>query len=604
MDSREDCERLFFEGYRLDRFGLLRVDEAGVGEPVAVGSRALDLLLLLAQRDGEVVSKDAIMGAVWPGAAVEESNLTVQISALRRVLDQNRGNGSCIQTIPGRGYRFVPAVVKGSTIDDASPETAAASGTRQPFSSNSTLGSVTADVVSGPSQALEIKKWRWLRHSVIALAIGLCCLSALVYFKPSWLPRHGATIPAPRLSIVVLPFVSLDNNADQRHLADAITHDLITHLSRLNELQGQVVAYDTAKNYYGTAINASQIRRELGVRYILKGTMQRANHLIRMNVQLIDATTSSYLWTDQFEGETTNLFALQDDVTRRIANGLNVKMIEFAAREPIENSDAQSFLLKGRVILQNEPSVDDYKKAVAMFEQALTLDPSSIRARLLLAHALTANQKLRMGMLADTERAEGLIEAALAVAPDNPFGHQLKGRVLDYRGRCGEALVEFQRALELNSDRYAAYAGIASCKLQTGAIDEAIEFGEKAIRITPVASAYTWLYHYGIGVAHLLKSSIPQAISSLERANSLNSKVADVHLWLAAAFGLKGEIDRAVAELAAARRLIGTAPDKDRYASIGRLKGGGQFFPLTSATSDLFERTVIPGLRNAGMLEE
>jgi tetratricopeptide (TPR) repeat protein len=124
------------------------------------------------------------------------------------------------------------------------------------------------------------------------------------------------------------------------------------------------------------------------------------------------------------------------------------------------------------------------------------------------------------------------------------------------------------------------------------------------MRVTPGALTQRWLYYYGIGVAHLLKSRIDTAISSLERANSLNSRIADVHLWLAAAFGLKGEIDRAAAELAEARRLIGMAPDKDRYASIGHLKAGGQLFPLSSATSDLFERTAFPGLRNAGMAEE
>src|SRR5215472_16674878 len=110
MDQRDPSRGLYFEGFRLERFGLYRLDRAGAAEPVALGSRALDLLWLLAERHGEVVAKDAIMRAVWAGTTVEEGNLTVQIAGLRRVLDRDRAQGSCIQTIPGRGYRFVAPV--------------------------------------------------------------------------------------------------------------------------------------------------------------------------------------------------------------------------------------------------------------------------------------------------------------------------------------------------------------------------------------------------------------------------------------------------------------------------------------------------------------
>ena len=114
MDRLGSAEILLFEGFRFDRLegGLFRLDRAGISEPVALGSRALDLLFLLAERHGELISKDAIMEAVWPGTVVEEGNLTVQISALRRILDQNREQGSCIQTVPGRGYRFVAPVTR------------------------------------------------------------------------------------------------------------------------------------------------------------------------------------------------------------------------------------------------------------------------------------------------------------------------------------------------------------------------------------------------------------------------------------------------------------------------------------------------------------
>src|SRR6516162_7873884 len=118
MDGLGSAEFLQFEGFRFDRAGgcLTRLDGPGVAEPVALGSRALDVLALLAQRQGQLVTKDEIMKAVWPGMAVEEGNLTVQISALRRVLDRDRAQGSCIQTVPGRGYRFVAPVTWGDAL--------------------------------------------------------------------------------------------------------------------------------------------------------------------------------------------------------------------------------------------------------------------------------------------------------------------------------------------------------------------------------------------------------------------------------------------------------------------------------------------------------
>src|ERR1700738_4874056 len=128
MDRLGSAEMLLFEGFRFDRLGggLFRLDRAGISEPVALGSRALDLLFLLAERQGERISKDAIMEAVWPGTVVEEGNLTVQISALRRILDQNRAQGSCMQTVPGRGYRFVAPVTRVELA--ASPTSGAPSG--------------------------------------------------------------------------------------------------------------------------------------------------------------------------------------------------------------------------------------------------------------------------------------------------------------------------------------------------------------------------------------------------------------------------------------------------------------------------------------------
>jgi DNA-binding winged helix-turn-helix (wHTH) protein len=197
MDRLGSAEILLFEGFRFDRLGggLFRLDRAGISEPVALGSRALDLLFLLAERHGELISKDAIMEAVWPGTVVEEGNLTVQISALRRILDQNREQGSCIQTVPGRGYRFVAPVTR---VEPAAPpiavrpsgngsgEPIAQSGEPQGPGAPSQPGSIPAAAAPRDRRRL----WGGITAAVIA-ALGLLAVVAAGNWHLPWSGRHA-----------------------------------------------------------------------------------------------------------------------------------------------------------------------------------------------------------------------------------------------------------------------------------------------------------------------------------------------------------------------------------------------------------------------------
>jgi len=220
-----------FDEFRLDRWGdgLSRRDEAGVLVPVSIGSRALDVLSVLVVRPGELVTKEEIMSAVWRRSVVENANLTVQIATLRRVLDQERPERSCIQTVAARGYRFVVPVIR-------------------------------------------------IEHAT--------------------LPTAGVPRSAPRLSIVVLPFSDLSADRDQQYLADGITEDLTADLSRLDML---VISRNTAFSYRDKSIQTRRIGHELGVRYVLEGTVRRAGNKVRVSAQLIDAETDTHLWAERFD---------------------------------------------------------------------------------------------------------------------------------------------------------------------------------------------------------------------------------------------------------------------------------------------------------------
>jgi TolB-like protein/DNA-binding winged helix-turn-helix (wHTH) protein len=283
MDALAAAEISLFEGFRLDRRAgvLFRRDERGVFTPIAIGRRALDILGVLLARPGDLVSRDEIIEAVWPETTVEDSNLNVQIAALRRILDEGRAEGSCIQTVSGRGYRFVGPVTRAELA--ALPISSRNSG-------NGGGGPIAEDGEPHGSST-----------GVLA---------------------HVAA--APRLSIVVLPFTNLSDDREQQYFADGITDDLTTDLSRLAMF---VISRNTAFTYRNKPVDAKQIGRELCVRYVLEGSIRRSGNQVRVNAQLIDAETGAHLWAQRFDREMGDLFTLQDEITSRIAIALNLECL-------------------------------------------------------------------------------------------------------------------------------------------------------------------------------------------------------------------------------------------------------------------------------------
>jgi len=516
-----------FEGFRLDRRGgLFRRDNTGAFVPIAIGSRALDILGVLIERAGEVVSKDEIVAAVWPETVVEDSNLTVQISKLRRVLDKGRSNGSCIQTVAGRGYRFVAPI--------SLPASGAAAGT---------------------------------------------------------------THPAPRLSIVVLPFANLGNNPEQQYFADGIAEDLTTDLSRIPH--SFVISCNTAFTYRNKPVDTKQIGRELGVRYVLEGSVRRSGDQLRVTAQLIDAETDGHLWGERFDCNVGDLFALQNDLTSRIAAMLSVELVTAEAARPSENPDALDYVLRGRVALKRPPSRDRYPETISLFERALALDPLSVAAQSYLASTLMERVHgfMSESPAADIARAEGLVGQALAVSPRSPLAHYAKAQALRAQNRFDEALSEYETALAYNRNWTGALNGLGICKLATGSPEAVIPLFEQAIRLSP-RDPEIGLYYFQIGRVHLLQSHVDEAILWLEKARAAMPEHVLPHAYLASAYGLEGEAERAAAELAEARRLA----NDDRYSSLTRLRLLG-YWGVPSVRA-LYETTYFAGLRKAGMPEE
>jgi TolB-like protein/class 3 adenylate cyclase/Tfp pilus assembly protein PilF len=404
-------------------------------------------------------------------------------------------------------------------------------------------------------------------------------------------------ITAPRLSIVVLPFTNLSSDPEQQYFADGITEDVTTDLSRIADMF--VISRNTAFTYRNKRVDTKQIGRELGVRYVLEGSVRRSGNQIRVTTQLIDAETDAHLWAERFDRDTSDLFALQNEITSRIAVALHLELIGAEAGRPVADLNALDYILRGRATWLKPRSRDNYAEEISLFARALALDPGSAQAQSLLAGAIAGRvlDQMSDAAAADISRAEGLIAQALASSPRSYLAHLAKGQVLRAQGRYKEAIPEYETVLALNRNAVIAIYALSSCNLYTGSIEEVIPVVEQAIRLSP-RDPYIGRSFFRIGLVHLLQSRTDEAILWFEKGRGTSPEHPNTHAYLASARALKGETELAAAELAEARRLSADG----RYASVARLRAS-QYFGVPKIRA-LFEATYFAGLRKAGMPEE
>jgi len=410
-------------------------------------------------------------------------------------------------------------------------------------------------------------------------------------------PATAELLVVPRMSIVVLPFVSLGTDPEQHYLADGITGDLTTDLSRLPDML--VISRNTAFTYRSKLVDTKQIGRELGVRYVLEGELQRLGNRVRVTAQLIDAETDAHLWAERFDGDAGDLFALQDEITSRIAVALDLELVDAAAARLIDRPDTRDYILRGRAARLKPASRENRDEAIELFERALAFDQQSVAAQSWLAIELSARALDFMTgtTAADMARAEDLANRALAASSRSSLAHFAKGQVLRAQHRYHEAIPEYETALALNRNWAYLNSHLGWCKFMSGAIDELIPAQERAIRLSP-RDPQIGLFYSRVGRGHLLQSRTDEAISWCERARSATPAAAIFRSFLASGYALQGNSKPAAEELAEARRLVGD----DRYSSIARLQAIQPWgVPKIRA---LFEATYFAGLRKAGMPEE
>jgi adenylate cyclase len=357
--------------------------------------------------------------------------------------------------------------------------------------------------------------------------------------------------------------------------------------------------YRSAKLRVYFLTSPKQIGLELGVRYVLEGSVRRAGNEVRINAQLIDAESDAHLWAERFNGDTGDLFSLQDDITTRIAVAFDLELIGAEAARPTKHPDALDYILRARAAWLKQPTREIRAERVIMFEHALALDPQSVEAQSRLATLLAGRvlDNMTETAAADIVRAEGLVGQALAASPRSPLAHLAKGQLLRAQRRYAEAIPEYETVLALDRNLVYSFFALGTCKLFTGSIEETIPLVERAIRLSP-RDPELGVWYQQIGTVHLLQSRTDEAIIWLEKARHATPEHPGIRALLASAYALKDETECAVAELAEARRLSSDG----RFSSIAGVKASHYFG--VQVIRALFETTCFAGLRKAGMPEE
>jgi TolB-like protein/class 3 adenylate cyclase len=365
------------------------------------------------------------------------------------------------------------------------------------------------------------------------------------------LDKQNGTVPhtpsAPRLSIVVLPFANIGGDPEQDYFADGVTESLTTDLSRI--AGSFVIAGNTAFTFKGKAVDMKQIGRELNVRYVLEGSVQRGGNRLRVNVQLIDAETGNHLWAERFDKPVADLFDMQDEIVSRLANTLDAQLIAAEARraEGLLHPNSMDLYFQGRACWNKGFTREYLTQARGYFERALTLDPGNIEALVGTAQVEIA---LAAGFLFSDDRIARLAVAetasikALSLVPNHAAAHAALGIVQTLTNRAARGIAECERALALDRNWASAHAFIGLAKYSLGRAEETEAHILEALRISPRdILAYQWMMI--AGNAKLLLNSEADAAAWFRRCLEANRNFPLVHFLLAAALALLGEPDQA-----------------------------------------------------------
>jgi adenylate cyclase len=436
------------------------------------------------------------------------------------------------------------------------------------------------------------------RSIFVLLGAGIVALIAIVgsawYFlganRPATVTSNApaARADAAHLSIVVLPFTNLSGDPSQDYFADGITDNLTTDLSRIRN--SFVIARNTAFTFKGKNIPVKEISKELGVRYVLEGSVQRDQSHVRVNAQLIDGETGAHLWADRFEEDLANVFKLQDQVVSRLANTLGYELVRAEAQRSTHstNPDAIDLTMRGWAALWQVPTKESVTSARDYFERAIKLDPQNPEATVGLAYARIRTNYYGWNTGAENKPAAQLelLAKAIEINPGYAFAYYVKSVVLRLTKEYPEALAAAETEVALDPNSAYGYAAVGRVETLLGRCEQSITHIKQAFALSP-RDPYSGAWYLYLGYAEFCRGRLDAAIEQLKRAIVSGYPTYVTYAVLAGAEAAKGNDAEAKSAVAEARRLF-------PHLTIKWL--------LTETTPT--PSIVIDGLRKAGLPEE
>lgn len=516
------------------------------GHTVHLRSQSTDILTYLVQRRGELVSKTELIENIWPDTFVTDDSLVQCIADIRRALKDS--DHKIVLTLPKKGYRL-----------DAIPVSQKTKDTKEPLSTDKSRK-------AGSSLTLLLV--------VLTAVIGS---NLFIWISPStdFEPLDPATahLPLPeRPSVAVLAFDDQSQGADKGYLSDAISEEIITRLSRFPDFF--VIAKNSSFHYRNKTATVRDIARDLGVRYIVEGSQQKADDTLRVTAQLVDATAGNTIWAETYDRDLADIFALQEDITRTIAATLeeNINQYEYdrLLRQPTESLEAYELVNRGRAErLKFTPEGNEL--ALQLSEKAIAIDPGYSEAYFSLAWVHI--NCFRWAWCGDRpqdqalDRASRAAQRAVALDPDSSLAHWVLANATMQRGDLEQAVIEYDRSIALNPNSAGVLADSTEVLVYMGRMDKAVERIQAAIRLNPHHPDW---YLWTLAWAQYFAGDYEAGLEALQNMADMPNLARRTQAALLVRLGRVEEARTAIA------RLLEKAPDYSiklqRHSLVGKFR--------------------------------
>ena len=573
----EQKQQLYgFDNFRLDVSNrqLLRDDE-----PVALAAKAFDMLVVLIENGGRLIGKDELFSRVWPDQIVEESNLTVQVSAIRKALGEHKDNPRYIVTVPGHGYRFTGNML---SVDEEEEEVVIERHTKSGLvieSSQAQSGPVEEALIKNfiaqnaghltarAGAAASTRPHAVSRRALLVsgLVIILFSLGIFLVLKRSKSPDRTAAT-APIKSIAILPFKPLVAAGRDESLELGMAETLIMRLSSIREIK--VPPTSAVRKYSGLEQDAVAAGRELQVQSVLDGNIQKEGDRLRVTVRLVRVEDGQTMWAERFDDNFTEIFAVQDRVSERLAAALAVRLTgeqrEILVKRYTNNTQAYELFLKG---IYSPGTEEGTKKKIEYYLQAINLDPNYA-----LAYSVLAKSYMQLGSFFGFRspqetfpQAEAAARKALELDETISDAHVMLGMYkMNYEWNWSEAERELKRAIELDPNNDGAHSEYGSYLIKMGRVDEAIVMRKRALDLVPPSTVPVIA---NLGNVYYFARKYEEAIKQHQRALELNPRFVRSHLSIGNAYVQLGKYEQAIAEINQAITLSGG--DVKAIATLG-----------------------------------